>query len=83
MKQFCPNCGALQVVRFEKREETYTFRGEDITTSHEFYVCSICSEEFSTAAQAEDSLRAVWKEYRGRHDMVTPGGGLPNTAEAD
>ena len=72
MKQFCPNCGALQVVRVETREETYTFRGEDITTSHEFYVCSVCSEEFSTAAQAEESLRAVREEYRRGHDLVTP-----------
>jgi hypothetical protein len=79
MKQFCPSCGALQDVLVERREETYTYRGEDVTTSHEFSVCSICSHEFSTATQAEDSLRAVRKEYRGRHDMVTPGVGSPNT----
>ena len=75
--------GTLQDVRVETREDTYTFRGEDVTASHEFYVCSVCSEEFATATQADESFRAVREEYRGRHDLVTPGVDRANTARED
>ena len=67
----CPDCGQLQPAQLDSREETYTYRGENIATRHEFFVCAVCGAEISTAEQADKSFESVRECYRSTHNLVT------------
>jgi len=72
MKTLCPYCGTVQNAKTISRIETYTYKGETISLSHELSVCTVCGTEMATAQQAGDSLIAVREAYRGRHDLISP-----------
>jgi putative zinc finger/helix-turn-helix YgiT family protein len=72
MRAFCPHCATVQDVRSDTRDETYTVRGEAITVPHTVSVCNVCSGEFSTAPQTQESLTRVREEYRAAHNLVSP-----------
>ena len=71
-KILCPQCGSIREATIATREETYPFRGESITTVHEFSVCVDCGTDVATAAQMDRNLSAIREAYRTRHELVTP-----------
>ena len=72
MRILCPHCGTVRNAKTISRIETYTYKGESITLSHESSVCTVCEAEVAKAQQAEDNLIAVREAYRSRHDLISP-----------
>jgi len=72
MQGHCPSCGRDVPVKLETRTETYVVRGEPISVKVELCLCPFCGESISDDLRDEETLRAVYAEYRRKHGLLQP-----------
>ncbi len=70
-EKFCPACEDYRVFSTEKRGETYTVRGREISMPVTVEVCSACGESLFDEARDEDLLRRAYAEYRQIEGLLT------------
>lgn len=70
---FCPACNAHKELAVKRIQETYSVRGEPITTENEVAYCSSCGAEVYDHELDAATLERVYAEYRRRHDLISPG----------
>lgn len=72
MKDICPNCEKQSKIQLVKKEENINVRGESISVEIEFFRCLECNEEFIDAFSDNNLLKAAYREYRKRHNIMQP-----------
>ena len=71
MTMFCPNCEAEQSVRPVRKVEDFLIRGVEIPIEVEYFICTVCGDEFDSPRGA-DPLVAAFEEYRRREGLIQP-----------
>jgi putative zinc finger/helix-turn-helix YgiT family protein len=68
----CPNCATERKAKQEKREETYTVRGQEITIPVVVDVCTSCGESVFNPEQDQALMERAYAEYRRRRGLLRP-----------
>lgn len=72
MTGYCPKCDGDRALRPERRRETRIVRGDAIEVEVEVLVCATCGIGIAEPERDDQTLRAIYDEYRRRHGMLFP-----------
>lgn len=72
-ERYCPNCEDYRGFRAERRKETYTVRGKEITVPVDVEVCAECEEALSSEGGDQKILDEVNSAYRNQEGLLSPG----------
>lgn len=72
MEHICPYCEKQTIVKKVAKQEEYTVRGEKIIVPAEYFVCSVCQEDFDDPLSKQDPVELAYKEYRKLKNMIQP-----------
>jgi len=72
MEHICPYCEKQTIVEKIARQEAYTVRGEKVIVPAEYFVCSVCHEDFDDPLSKQDPVELAYKEYRKLKNMIQP-----------
>ena len=69
---YCEKCGRFVGTEVQKRSETLTVKGMDITLDVDTCVCQTCGATVFSPDVDSDSLKRFYREYRERTGLLQP-----------
>ena len=69
---YCPNCDADTDARVIEREETYSVKGDPITTVCQVRICDRCEQSIFDETLDSPNIDRFYDVYRTRHGIIAP-----------